>query len=458
MQAESTRRIASEQRLHAQLLLQNENMIAMEMKLLRLEAKATANLNHSAIHHPHRSGSALSSLRNAGVGSSSSNAAISSSSSIIGNIHNSSSNNNNASSNANTANPSLLLRPVEDGCESTSLGSSTATPSIFAGSSSRTALNTNPVHIRTNIAIMSSTASLASGVTADEGLNHDEEIVGNDDDNGALSENDDHDDNTLDDFNSMNSSFTRRRPRMTLQSMMQNDPESSANVNLRNEAMMMMSTRATRGPPSLDGGSSLATSMSNATGLTAPSTTMSATTAFSNANTLNNLSRSVVTEDDATLRSHLSIGNRSRMANLDSILGLSPPPPRSRSQSPMTAPSVATSIGTSIAAVAPSGSRRATTTPRGVVTDHQDQVDVESRPVERAVSFVDTAISTADILFTNVSADGGDSLTMPDELDTYSDAVVEAFTNGSRIWREEYEARLDAIQKRFPDDNDHGNL
>ena len=39
MQQESAKRSALEQRLHAHLLLQNETMVAMELKLLRLEAK-----------------------------------------------------------------------------------------------------------------------------------------------------------------------------------------------------------------------------------------------------------------------------------------------------------------------------------------------------------------------------------------------------------------------------------
>ena len=43
---------------------------------------------------------------------------------------------------------------------------------------------------------------------------------------------------------------------------------------------------------------------------------------------------------------------------------------------------------------------------------------------------------------------GGDSITMPDELDNFSD-VAETFSTSARAWREEYEARLDAIHKRL---------
>merc|ERR1712161_35902 len=42
---------------------------------------------------------------------------------------------------------------------------------------------------------------------------------------------------------------------------------------------------------------------------------------------------------------------------------------------------------------------------------------------------------------------GGDSITMPDELDNF--CAAESFSNSARAWREEYEARLDAIHKRL---------
>jgi hypothetical protein len=43
---------------------------------------------------------------------------------------------------------------------------------------------------------------------------------------------------------------------------------------------------------------------------------------------------------------------------------------------------------------------------------------------------------------------GGDSITMPDELDTFSD-IADAFSNSARHWREEYEARLNEIHKQI---------
>ena len=37
---------------------------------------------------------------------------------------------------------------------------------------------------------------------------------------------------------------------------------------------------------------------------------------------------------------------------------------------------------------------------------------------------------------------------MPDELDKFSD-IVDAFSNSTQTWREEYDARLDAIYKQL---------
>jgi hypothetical protein len=72
-----------------------------------------------------------------------------------------------------------------------------------------------------------------------------------------------------------------------------------------------------------------------------------------------------------------------------------------------------------------------------------------NRPLaNRVVSF------TADVLPPhNVDGDAtGDSITMPDELDNWSE-VADSFANSSRMWREEYEARLDALQKRWSCDS-----
>ena len=48
------------------------------------------------------------------------------------------------------------------------------------------------------------------------------------------------------------------------------------------------------------------------------------------------------------------------------------------------------------------------------------------------------------------SVGGGDSSLLADGTNDTTTAVsTEAFQASSRLWREEYEARLDAIQKRF---------
>ena len=64
MQNESSKRSALESRLHAQLLLQSEAMVAMEMKLLRLEAKVEGKGKqdqhaHHHQQHQHRAGSGI---------------------------------------------------------------------------------------------------------------------------------------------------------------------------------------------------------------------------------------------------------------------------------------------------------------------------------------------------------------------------------------------------------------
>jgi hypothetical protein len=58
---------------------------------------------------------------------------------------------------------------------------------------------------------------------------------------------------------------------------------------------------------------------------------------------------------------------------------------------------------------------------------------------------------TADVLEPQYVGDGGgDSITMPDELDNdLSEVVLDSFANSSKLWREEYEARLDALQKKW---------
>ena len=203
-----------------------------------------------------------------------------------------------------------------------------------------------------------------------------------------------------------------------------------------------LSTRAVRGE--YDGNSSLATSVTNTT---VASTIITATTGGGGGDIANSTSVSQRGED------------------MDSMLGLSPPtateirPSRSRSQSPLTVHSAATAsvgpqsaasvgtVGTSIistAAVAPARSfraRRDAASRMGNVVNN----DGGGRQItNRVVSFTANEVLS---LPPEIS-EAGDSITMPDELDNLSD-VADALADRGRMWRDEYEARLDAIQKRF---------
>jgi hypothetical protein len=154
----------------------------------------------------------------------------------------------------------------------------------------------------------------------------------------------------------------------------------------------------------------------------------------------------------------------------DSILmglsGLSPPvesherTSRSRSQSPLTVQSVATasvgpqsvasaSVGTSIlstVAVAPARSFRARREAAARSWGLGGDASSSRSLANRVVTFTND-----ESFFTpppEITEAGGDSITMPDELDNLSD-IADVFADRARVWREEYEARLDAIQKRW---------
>ena len=110
------------------------------------------------------------------------------------------------------------------------------------------------------------------------------------------------------------------------------------------------------------------------------------------------------------------------------------------------------SLGTSIlstAAVAPSrsfGSRRANAA--AALANAQEG---NRSMANRVVSFTASGLTDSQSgvgLPPQMENEGGDSITMPDELDNVSD-IADAFSNSARVWREEYEARLDAIHKRL---------
>lgn len=129
---------------------------------------------------------------------------------------------------------------------------------------------------------------------------------------------------------------------------------------------------------------------------------------------------------------------------------------RSRSQSPLTVQSAntlpqslaSTSFAPSILSTAAVASSRSFGTRRA----HAAVANAEGTRsmANRVVSFTtnDLAAGSRSAPQMQEHDGGGDSITMPDELDNFSD-IADAFSNSSRSWREEYEARLDAIQKRL---------
>jgi hypothetical protein len=122
--------------------------------------------------------------------------------------------------------------------------------------------------------------------------------------------------------------------------------------------------------------------------------------------------------------------------------------PRSRSNSPLTVQSYTNRTVTSEA----SGASRSTALMSSVAVAAprtrralRGETAPDSRPLaNRVVSF------TRDILQNqqHVENENCDSITMPDELDNLSE-VADTFASSARAWRDEYEARLDALQKRM---------
>ncbi len=238
-----------------------------------------------------------------------------------------------------------------------------------------------------------------------------------------------------------------------------------------------ISTRATRGDT--DGMSSLPTSV---TSTTMASTVITSTTRGESIGVLRSSSRASEEDmlrengEEGTEASGSNAGEErpsrtSRASNIrrnsDGVLDISAEGgtqrdrPRSRSQSPLTVQSAATaslgpqsvasaSLGASIlssAAVASSrafGTRRANAAIAAAMANN-----AEGRPLaNRVVSFTTHDLVEEQLLPPQENDGGGDSITMPDELDNFSD-IADAFSNSARVWREEYEARLDAIHKRL---------
>jgi len=328
---------------------------------------------------------------------------------------------------------------------------------------------------------MSSGASLASGVTAltleeTQGAEDQHDVSHRDDEDGGASTRSNDGDvedegdggDTFEGDGSASTPtqggsrpeyrFADMQPVSNLESILLNPINSNPND-------LTMSTRAVRGD--YDGSSSIGTSMTNTT----------VTSTIVTATTRGNESTRQVVNDEAELATGNSLesGGGADLANSttsvqrdDYMLGLSPQatteeqerPPRN--ESPLTVQSAATetrsvglsvasasvtaSVGTSIistAAVAPARSFRARREVAARIGSIQDGRSMSNR----VVSFTSAQVFSVPPEI----SEAGDSITMPDEFDNLSDAADE-FANRARIWRDEYEARLDAIQKRFSAD------
>ena len=285
----------------------------------------------------------------------------------------------------------------------------------------------------TNIAVVTrSGASVASAVTAmsfpEEGFSHMDHGLN---DNG--SEDGDVEDEGDDNDGSQSTPTQGSRNQISnLESILLN-PIHAAGSNDQG-----ISTRATRGET--DGNSSLPTSV---TSTTMASTVVTATTRGDTSVGIPRIS-SRASEDALTE----NIDEQHEHGNL------SDDRPRSRSQSPLTVQSAATetlqsvasaSLGPSVlstAAVAPArGTRRANAAIAAA--------NAEGRSLaNRVVSFTTNDLVAERTQPPQENDGGGDSITMPDDLDNLSD-IADAFSNSARAWREEYEARLDAIHKRL---------
>jgi len=519
LQHESAKRSTLEARMHSQLLLQAETMVAMEVKLLRLEAK----VEKREAAHRRKFGSLTQAAGATGGGL---------------NVLPSS-----GAMNQLAASGSSLMSPPEQGNHRLTLPSISAihphhphdtideeendfeTMEIevtstnhhnnhhhpyhnthhnthpqqqqqqhygmrSSGSGSRVARPPNP----TNIAVISSGASLASAVTATSFLDGEEThdvaavVVGGD--GSARSDYGDVEDEGV----SEASTPTQGSRNFTgLESILLNPINSAGTPNNNNSNEDPgFSTRATRGET--DGNSSLATSVTNTT---FTSTVVTATTR--GGDSINPRNTSQMTQDDNhdnndddgddegggrrgeessnVVDIATSSSQRISQEDVDSLFALSPSTahavravggggpertPRSRSQSPLTVQSnVTPSIG-------PLSIASASVEPRSIIStaaiaparSFRARRDAAARMLEGSMGSVGSGtgrpLANRVVSFTSSEVfsvppeinEAGDSITVPEELDNLSD-VADAFADRARLWRDEYEARLDAIQKRW---------
>lgn len=471
---ESNRRSAVENRLHAQMLLQAETIVAMEIKLLRLEAKLeekeAEKRRRMVTDISRRRGDELDgpSRRNYADFRGISNETI---------------------DEEDTDRDSAAFHVPGEGTmreiqvttrNHESVNNETQHRSLPISGISR---EENHHHMAghgpnpTNMAVISSGVSLASGVTSTSFL---EEVQGAEDqvgrltgvkvvtrddrsarsddgdveDNEAADNEEDDDDDVAESYNDDGSASTPTQGHRSFFADIQ--PVTNLESILLNPIQELsasdpgLSTRAVRGD--YDGASSLATS---ATNTTAPSTIVTTTTRGNNSvgmriETPANMDEQGQEVELSTSPTHVELQNMLGLSgSMENICEDQDRHPRSRSQSPLTVQSegvasiaqqslASASVGTSVwstAAVAP-------TRP---IRHRRDLQRGEGRQqwANRVVQF------TSDQVFSVPPeiSEGGDSITMPDELDNFD--VAEDFSNRARAWRMEYEARLDAIQKRF---------
>jgi len=387
VQQEQARRTALEARLHAQLLMQSESMVAMELKVLRLEAKIAS---HRLPRHQSYGGTTMDRLPPI------------------------------------AATPSTPNQSDEeaDSFEELDL-TPRATRSSSVGHLSYGGGNRGGP---TNIAVVTrSGASVASAVTAmsfpDEGFSHMDHALNNDgsEDGDVEDEGDDND------GSQSTPTHGSRNQISNLESILLNPiPVVGSND-------QGLSTRATRGDT--DGNSSLPTSV---TSTTMASTVVTAATRGDTSVGIARIpSRASASEEDA-----LGVNIEEQNGNM------SDDRPRSRDQSPLTVHSAATETLQSVASASlgPSIlSTAAVASARSFGTRRANAANAEGRSLaNRVVSFVAAERSVPP----QENDGGGDSITMPDDLDNLSD-IADAFSNSARAWREEYESRLDAIHKRL---------
>lgn len=222
------------------------------------------------------------------------------------------------------------------------------------------------------------------------------------------------------------------------------DPELRGEVSVHGT-----STRATRGSDDGDGDSTLATSMTSTTRgstvLTGVSTRAGESInvrALSGLNEANEYDHGG-SEDEENPSTY---GIASSPAN-DELSQRS-----TSSRSPLTVQSRETAASVASHSVAASHISTAVVAPhrsRAYRRVHdRAAIGTHTRPLaNRLVQFTTTPAEPTD---------GADEVTVPDELVDNASDVAETFARSANQWREEYEARLDAIQKRYGNEPGEG--